>query len=100
MIKIYVMESCPDCTQVKKQVKNDDRFQLIDIGQHVINLKEFTRLRDQNPNFADAKKNGYIGIPCFLFEDGTVSFSPSDAGLNLTSDEEDRPMCNIDGTGC
>ena len=63
MIKIYGMSTCPDCTAVDKHVKGDDRYEVIDIGAHVRNLKEFLRLRDNSPVFDDAKKHGYAGIP-------------------------------------
>ncbi len=35
MIKIYGMETCPDCTYVEEQVKGNDNYEVIDIGQHV-----------------------------------------------------------------
>ena len=40
MIKIYGMPTCPDCTYVEEQIKGNDRYQVIDIGAHVKNLKE------------------------------------------------------------
>ena len=46
-------------------------------------MKEFLRLRDTSPVFDEAKKNGSIGIPCFVLEDGTVTLDPKDAGLHL-----------------
>lgn len=99
MIKIYGMETCPDCTHVKEQVNGDGRYEIIDIGSHVRNLKEFLRLRDSSSAFDEVKKNGVVGIPCFVLEDGTVTLSPEDAGL------QSRPLetgaaCSIDGTGC
>ena len=45
MIKIYGMDTCPDCTYVEAQVKGNDRYEIIDIGQHVKNLKAFLKLR-------------------------------------------------------
>ena len=51
MIKIYGMPTCPDCTYVEEQIKGNDRYQVIDIGAHVKNLKEFLRLRDSSPAF-------------------------------------------------
>lgn len=56
MIKIYGMQTCPDCTYVEEQVKGNSRYEIIDIGQHVRNLKEFLKLRDHNPVFDAAKK--------------------------------------------
>ena len=76
MIKIYGMKSCPDCVAVDRQVEGDSRYQVIDIGEHVRLLKEFLRLRDNNPVFDEAKEKGYAGIPCFVLEDGTVTLNP------------------------
>lgn len=98
MIKIYGMKSCPDCVAVDRQVEGDSRYQVIDIGEHVSLLKEFLRLRDNNPAFDEAKKKGYAGIPCFVLEDGTVTLNPEEAGLK--SGRAERTSCRIDGSGC
>ena len=44
MIKMYVMQTCPDCEYVEKQVEGNPNFKVIDIGKHVRNLKEFLKL--------------------------------------------------------
>ena len=41
MIKMFVMETCPYCEYVEKQVVGNDKFQVIDISKHVRNLKQF-----------------------------------------------------------
>lgn len=100
-IKIYVMESCPDCTQVKMVAKNDPRFEVVEIGEHISKLKEFIRLRDSNPKFDGIKRLGHVGIPAFLLPDGNVVFSAEKAGLDLTgADKPAGAACSIDGTGC
>ena len=76
MIKICGMKICPDCMAVEEQVKGDSRYQVIDIGEHVRHLKAFLQLRDNSPAFAEAKRMGYAGIPCFVLEDGTVTPQP------------------------
>ena len=98
MIKIYGMKSCPDCSFVDEQVKGNGRYEVIDIGEHVRNLKAFLALRDKNPVFDDAKKYGYAGIPCFVLENGRVTLSPEEAGLKSCQNE--APSCSIDGKGC
>ena len=85
MIKIYGMDTCPDCVYVEEQVKGDDRYQVIDIGRHVKDLKAFLRLRDHQPVFDAAKQAGAAGIPCFVLEDGTVTLTPEEAGLLRTA---------------
>lgn len=99
MIRIYGMDTCPDCTYVDEQVSGDDRYEVIDIGRHVKDLKAFLKLRDSDPAFDHARRTGSVGIPCFVLEDGRVTLSPEDAGLRS------RPVaagaaCNLDGSGC
>ena len=48
MTKVFVMSTCPDCVQVKAQLADNPAYELIDIGEHVRNLKQFLVLRDNN----------------------------------------------------
>ena len=99
MIKVFVMNTCPDCEDIEGQIKNDSRFELIDISKHIRNLKHFLKLRDSLPAFDKVKKRGAVGVPCFLLDDGTITFSPEDLGLK--SDLESiGARCNLDGSGC
>ena len=98
MIKIYGMKTCPHWQTVYQQVKDNSRYEFVEIGEHVRLLKEFLRLRDNSPVIDEAKQKGYAGIPCFVLEDGTVTLTPEDAGLR--SDIAEGASCNIDGTGC
>lgn len=100
MIKIYGMPSCPDCVWVDKQVEGNPRYEVIDIGSHVLKLKEFLRLRDNNKAFDEARRKGAAGIPCFVLEDGTVTLNPEEAGLKSEPEANTAPACNLDGTGC
>ncbi len=97
MIKVFVMATCPDCTQVKAQLKGNANYEIIDIGEHVRNLKQFLALRDRNSAFDEAKKNGYVGIPCFLLEDGTVRFSMENIVIEAAPE---GASCSLDGKGC
>ena len=49
-----------------------------DFSESIFNLKEFILMRDSSPCFEAVKQSGSIGIPCFLFEDGRISFDPED----------------------
>ncbi len=100
MIRIYGMSTCPDCIYVEEQVKGDSQYEVIDIGAHVKNLKEFMRLRDNNPAFDVMKRVGAIGIPCFIHEDGTVTLKPEKAGLIPRPKNGENTSCRIDGSGC
>ena len=124
MIKVYVMATCPDCTQVKAEAANDPRFELIDLGEHVKHLKAFLTLRDTHPAFDKVKARGNIGLPCFVMEDGSIDFSwqrvkqrmegtawtptkeasiPTDktqAASSETPDMSTGASCSVDGKGC
>jgi len=99
MIKMYVMQTCPHCEYVEKQVEGNPDFELIDIGKHVRNLKQFLDLRERDPAFDEAKKIGDVGIPCYVLEDGTVTLSSRDVGLEPMPDHPGA-SCSIDGSGC
>lgn len=93
------MDTCPDCTYLYDQIKGrENEFEYVDIGEHVKNLKEFLKIRDNNPVFDDCKANGYAGIPCFIREDGYVSIVPEEVGLK--SRPATGSACKLDGSGC
>ena len=47
----------------------------------------------------EAKQCGAAGIPCFVLEDGTVTLTPEEAGLQPRPISEGA-TCNLDGSGC
>ena len=102
------MQTCPDCASIKQQAQGDTRFQIIDIGEHVRNLKQFLALRDTNPAFDSIRQRGSVGIPCFVLEDGTITFSQEEAYQSLHETSpltegdimEEGASCSIDGKGC
>lgn len=108
MIKVFVMQTCPDCAVIKEIAKDDLRFQLIDIGEQARNLKQFLALRDNDPAFERVRQRGTIGIPCFVLEDGTITFSLEKATESMkgipqvlpAEDMQEGASCSIDGTGC
>ena len=106
MTKIYVMESCPDCTEVKALYSNHPDYELIDIGRQARSLKEFLALRDHHPAFEKVRERGNIGIPCFVREDGSVAISLKhyDATHFIEAAQPTPPeqgaSCSLDGTGC
>lgn len=83
MIKIYGTKTCPDCAYIYEQIRdNMDDYEFIDIGKHVKNLKEFLIMRDSSPVFEECRANSFVGIPCFVSEDGKISLVPEDVNLN------------------
>lgn len=74
-MKFYGTMLCPDCVEADKLIKEKKiECEYICITDSTANLKEFLRLRDTREEFAEIKKEGNIGIPCFLKDDGTISF--------------------------
>ena len=106
MTRIYVMESCSDCTQAKQLYGNDPEFEIIDIGKQARNLKEVLALRDNHPAFAKVRERGTIGIPCFVKESGEVVISMkhylASSGTSAIVEPEYQAgaACNLDGSGC
>ena len=55
--------------------QNKVTYQFLDFADHLLYLKEFLKIRDENPMFDGVKENGSIGIPCIIEEDGTVTLN-------------------------
>jgi len=80
----YGTTLCPDCRAAielfeKNNVKPDFRSFTEDLGV----LKEFLKIRDTNEKYVAVKANGGIGIPVFVFEDGTVTLDENEALAEL-----------------
>lgn len=74
-MKYYGAKICGDCVAAAEAIeKNGLDIEFIDITASTANLKEFLKLRDTQDIFAEVRERGGIGIPCFVFDDGTVSF--------------------------
>lgn len=113
MITIYGLHTCPYCDFLQPQIAGrTDEFTYVDIGSHVRNLHKFIDMRDNRPEFDRLKKAGDIGIPCFVFDDGRISFDPADAGLveydpkkaAKSAEDAQAPACSVAdhkaGKGC
>ena len=100
MIKVYVMESRPDCLELKQRYSDNPDYELVDIGKQARSLKEFIVLRDSHPAFVKVKERGNIGIPCFIKEDGSVIISLKKFDESFVPEYTEGAACNLDGTGC
>ena len=78
MMKFYGTMVCKDCLEAREHLNAAGvLLDYVDISVSTGNMKEFLRLRDTRKEFDDVKKNGSIGIPCFLKDDGTVIIGAS-----------------------
>lgn len=74
-MKFYGTMLCPDCVEADRLLKEKGIVcEFISITDSTANLREFLRLRDTRAEFDEIKEAGNIGIPCFLMEDGSISF--------------------------
>lgn len=76
MLKIYGSLLCKDCVQCRADLdKAGVNYDFLDFGEELSNLKEFLALRDREPAFDPARREGKIGIPCIVQEDGSVTLN-------------------------
>lgn len=76
MLKIYGSDLCKDCLACKEDLdKAGVMYEYCDFSASLLNLKEFLAIRDASPLFEEAKKSGYIGIPCIVKENGEATLS-------------------------
>lgn len=73
-MKIYGSMLCPDCVRCREELdKAGIAYDFLDFGENLQNLKDFLKIRDGNPLFDELRREGKIGIPCIVREDGSVS---------------------------
>ena len=71
-VTVYGSHLCPDTLYAINQLKaNDVDMSFKNISAALSDLKKFLAIRENDSLFDDAKKNGGLGIPCFVLEDGT-----------------------------
>ncbi|WP_044470039.1 hypothetical protein [Mannheimia massilioguelmaensis] len=70
---VYYAPWCPDTEPFFTELArlNAD-VEKVNMVENSAGLKAFLKLRDSHSAFDDAKKNGYIGIPALVLENGDV----------------------------
>ena len=76
LIGLKVDRECYDASNVLKQA--GVRFEYVEIGASAENMIYFTHLRDTRPEFDVLKAQGFVGLPCFLMEDGRILFDENE----------------------
>lgn len=82
---------CQDTLYVLIKLKEkgaEIKFQ--DISSSFSALKKYVEIREQNPKYEQVKKNGGIGIPFMIFEDGTETLSLEDALTKLVQAADEK----------
>lgn len=76
MLKIYGSMLCPDCVDCCADLdKAKVEYEFLDFSADLRNLKAFLMLRDEKTVFDAVKREGAIGIPCILREDGSITLT-------------------------
>lgn len=98
-IIMYGAEICPDCVEAKALLSASAQVELEyrDITKSTKTLKEFLSYRDHEELFAPVVKDGKIGIPFFILEDGTKTLEVRD--IVETGQAQLQSSCAIDGKG-
>lgn len=74
-MKLYGSVLCPDCVDAFDILKEKNiSYDYVDINESMKTLKEFLKLRDNRDEFKEVRENYNVGIPCFLFDDGSITF--------------------------
>lgn len=101
-VTMYGASICDDCVAAQEFITNREDIQVEykSITETIHNLKEFLAYRDHEAIFEEVRATGKVGIPFFVFEDGTQSF---DLYESLGVKQEEQPLvasaCSIDGKG-
>ncbi len=79
MLRIYGSMLCKDCVACREALEQAGvAYTFYDFGEDLANLKAFLALREGNPLFDEARKEGKIGIPCIVREDGSITLRYSE----------------------
>lgn len=75
IIKLYGSKHWPGCPEVKEVLLRENiKFEYIEITDSMKNLKEFLKIRDKDDAFKIVKRVHSVGIPMLLV-DGVVNFN-------------------------
>lgn len=80
MVQFYGSHICSGCREAFSlfEEKGFRDYRFIEITENTDNLRAFLKLRDERPELEEARREGRIGIPCFLHEDGRITFEPEE----------------------
>ena len=74
MLIIYGSRLCKDCVACRADLDRAGvAYEYWDFSENLAWLTEFLAMRDGNSVFESARKEGMIGIPCIVTEDGRVT---------------------------
>ena len=79
-ITMFGTRNCPDVrAALKEAAEKGIELDFRNFDEDITALKAFIRMRDASPRFDQIKKDGAIGIPCFLDAAGEPVFELDEA---------------------
>lgn len=70
-LTLYGSDKCSHCGPFKEKLeKAGVEFKWVNITDSMANLKEFLKYRDERAEFEEVRKDGRVGIPCLVVNDG------------------------------
>lgn len=81
-MKMYGSEICPGCKSFKALLAErgiENAFEIVDITEDVRKMREFLKLRDHEEAFAAVREHSFIGIPCFVNDEGEITLDENTA---------------------
>ena len=75
-MKMYSSDICPGCKAFKAVLAErgiEDAFEVVDITENVMKMREFLKLRDNEEAFAPVRERSAIGIPSFVNDNGEIT---------------------------
>lgn len=86
-MKMLGTNLCIECEKAEKHLKEAGiPFDYVDFTNSIMDLKEFVTFRDTHSEFNSVRGTGKVGIPCFVFDDGTITFDINKA-IELASEK-------------
>lgn len=77
---VYGTTTCKDCVDALEALDSRSvQFKFLEFSDSINNLKRFLKIRDTHPMFEPVRKQGSVGVPLFVFEDGSMTFSLDEA---------------------
>jgi len=73
-VTVYGTMNCPDTVDALREYKaHGIEVEFCDISADIKALKEFLKLRDTEEVFAEARQEHFVGVPCVIREDGSLT---------------------------
>ena len=83
-LKVIGSDLCPDTRDALERLDAIGAgYEFLNITASTENLAEFLKIRDTDENYIPVRERGGIGIPYFVFDDGTKTLDTDEALAKL-----------------